>query len=118
MLIPLQNSDPISRVESLVLDSVSSPKTKALYSRAIREFGSWYQAERPGPLCRATVLRYKATLETRNLSASSVNIRMSALRKLAFEAADNGLIEQEDAAAIGRVKGAKRLGVRMGNWLS
>ncbi len=30
---------------------------------------------------------------------------------------DNGLLPVDVAAAIGRVKGAKRLGVRAGNWL-
>src|SRR5580700_3618056 len=33
-------------------------------------------------------------------------------------AADTGLLSPELAAGIGRVKGAKRLGVRIGNWLT
>ena len=43
---------------------------------------------------------------------------MTALRRLAAEAADNGLLAPEIAAAITRVKGARRQGVRIGNWLS
>ncbi len=43
---------------------------------------------------------------------------MSAIRKLAGEAADNGLIAPELAAGIGRVKSVKSTGVRVGNWLS
>jgi integrase len=43
---------------------------------------------------------------------------MSAIRKLAAEAADNGLIAPELAAGIARVKSAKSVGVRTGNWLS
>jgi integrase len=43
---------------------------------------------------------------------------LSAVRKLATEAADNGLLAPELAAGIARVRGAKRLGVRAGNWLT
>jgi integrase len=45
-------------------------------------------------------------------------VRTTAVRKLAVEAADNGLLAPELAAGISRVKGAKSKGVRSGNWLS
>jgi hypothetical protein len=44
--------------------------------------------------------------------------RLSAIRKLAIEAADNGLLAPELAAGIAHVKGAKSVGIRVGNWLS
>ena len=40
------------------------------------------------------------------------------MRRLVYEAADAGLLSPELAAGIGRVKGVKRLGVRLGNWLT
>jgi len=43
---------------------------------------------------------------------------MSAIRKLAVEAADNGLPAPELAAGIARVKSAKSIGIRVGNWLT
>jgi integrase len=43
---------------------------------------------------------------------------MSAIRRLAAEAADNGLMVPELAAGIGRVKGVKSEGIRTGNWLT
>ena len=43
---------------------------------------------------------------------------MSAIRKLAVEAADNGLLAPELAAGITRVKSVKSKGIRVGNWLS
>jgi integrase len=46
------------------------------------------------------------------------NLRLAAIRKLATEAADRGLLAAEQASAIARVKGAKRRGVRVGNWLT
>ena len=41
----------------------------------------------------------------------------AAVRRLAYEAADAGLLSPELAAGIRRVKGAKKLGIRLGNWL-
>jgi len=61
---------------------------------------------------------WRASLQARGLGSSSINNRLSAIRKLATEAADNQLMPAEVAAAIGRVKGAKVQGVRLGNWLS
>ena len=40
------------------------------------------------------------------------------MRRLAYEAADTGLLSPELAAGIRRVKGAKKLGMRLGNWLT
>jgi integrase len=40
------------------------------------------------------------------------------VRRLAYEASDCGLLSPDLAAGIRRVKGARRLGVRIGNWLT
>ena len=107
------------RLKALVLDSVSSPITKRVYSMALDEFLAWFRQEtRPGGFCKATVSAWRASLEVRGLGSSSIIIRMSAIRKLAAEAADNGLIAPELAAGIARVKSAKSVGIRTGNWLS
>jgi site-specific recombinase XerD len=57
-------------------------------------------------------------LEARGLGAVSINVRITAVRKLAVEAADNGLLAPEVAGGITRVKGVASKGVRLGNWLS
>jgi integrase len=107
------------RLKALVLDSVSSPITKRVYSMALDEFLAWFRQEaRPGGFCKATVSAWRVSLEVRGLGSSSIIIRMSAIRKLAAEAADNGLLAPEMAAGISRVKSAKCVGVRAGNWLS
>ena len=106
------------RLKALVLDSVSSPITRRVYNLGLDEFISWYgQAPRPG-LTKATVNAWRTELEARGLGAVSINVRITAVRKLAVEAADNGLLAPELAAGITRVKGAKSTGVRVGNWLS
>jgi integrase len=45
-------------------------------------------------------------------------VRITAVRKLAVEAADNGLLAPELANGITRVKGVASKGVRLGNWLT
>src|SRR5258708_568287 len=106
------------KLKALVLDSVSSQITRRVYNMALDEFIAWYrQAPRPG-FTKATVSAWRVSLEARGLGSSSIIIRMSAIRKLATEASDNGLLAPELAAGISRVKSAKSVGIRVGNWLS
>src|SRR6267143_4902075 len=92
------------KLKALVLDSVSSPITRRVYNMALNEFMVWYaQTPRPG-FSKATVSAWRASLETRGLGSSSIIIRMSAIRKLAGEAVDNGLPAPDLAAGISRVK--------------
>jgi Phage integrase family len=64
------------------------------------------------------VVRYRAFLEGLTLSAAKVNLHLSAIRRLADEAAESGWLSPELAIGIRRVKGVKRLGRRIGNWLT
>jgi integrase len=64
------------------------------------------------------VTRYRIFLENRQLAPGTINGRLAAVRRLAYEAADAGLLSPELAASIRRVKGVRRLGVRLGNWLT
>ena len=106
------------RLKRLVLDSVSSPITRRVYNLGLDEFFAWYgQDPRPG-FTKATVCAWRVALEARGLGAVSINVRITAVRKLAVEAADNGLLAPELAAGITRVKGVASKGVRVGNWLS
>src|SRR6202163_1014470 len=117
-LIAIQKIAGWEKLKTLVLDSVSSPITKRVYNMALDEFLGWFQqAPRPG-FTKAIVSAWRVSLEERKLGSSSIIIRMSAIRRLAAEAADNGLLAPELAAGISRVKSAKCVGIRVGNWLS
>src|SRR6202035_910153 len=72
---------------------------------------------RPG-FTKATVSAWRGSFEACGLGSSSIIIPMSASRKPAAEAADNGLLAPELAAGIARVRSAKSVGIRTGNWLS
>jgi integrase len=56
--------------------------------------------------------------EQRHYASTTINLRLAAVRRLAYEAADYGLLSADLAAGIRRVKGAKRLGMPVGNWLT
>jgi site-specific recombinase XerD len=117
-LIPAQPATDWYRLKTPVLDSVSSPITRRPYNMALDEFMRWYALEpRPG-FTKATVSAWRASLEARGLGSSSIVIRLSAVRKLAVEAADNGLLAPELAAGVTRLKGVRSIGVKVGNWLS
>lgn len=117
-LIVVESIGEWDRLKALVLDSVSSPITRRVYNMALDEFIAWFkEAPRPG-FSKATVSAWRASLEARGLGSSSIIIRMSAIRKLAAEAADNGLLDPELAAGISRVKSVKSVGIRVGNWLT
>ena len=64
------------------------------------------------------MLRYRIHLEQRGYAPATVNLRLAAVRRIAYEAADAGLLSPDLAAGIRRVKGVRRIGVRLGNWLT
>src|SRR5438046_2749117 len=117
-LIVVPEATQWQRLKALVLDSVSSPITRRVYNLGLDEFIWWYALEpRPG-FTKATVCSWRVSLEARGLGTVSINVRITAVRKLAIEAADNGLLAPELANGIARVKGVASKGIRLGNWLS
>ena len=91
-LIAVQKIAGWEKLKALVLDSVSSPITKRVYNMALNEFLAWFQQAPRNGFTKATVSAWRVSLEDRGLGSSSIIIRMSAIRKLAAEAADNGLL--------------------------
>lgn len=111
-------SETWNRLLDLVLNAVTSPHSRRAYEAALRDFFDWWDSQHRPPFMKATLQAYRAKLEADGLSGSTINVRLSAVRKLATEAADNGLLAPEVAPGIARLKGVKRLGVRAGNWLT
>jgi site-specific recombinase XerD len=104
--------------KAAVLNSLTSVDGQRGYGHAIDEFVDWYCSEPRLALNRTVVLRYRTYLEARQLAPGTINLRLGAVRRLAYEAADSGLLSSDLAAGIRRVKGVRNLGVRLGNWLS
>lgn len=82
--------------KSAVLISLSCPDAQRSYRHAIDEFVDWYSSE----------------------PRFSLNLRFEAVRRLAYEASECGLLRSDLAAGTRPFKGVKKLGVRLGNWLT
>jgi site-specific recombinase XerD len=108
----------LDHCKSAVLNSLGSPASRRVYEYAIDQFIAWYCSEPRLAFNRIVVVRYRMYLESRHLAANTINQQLAAVRRLAHEAADSGLLSPELAAGISRVKGVKQLGFRSGNWLS
>lgn len=103
---------------ALATDSVDSPNSRRNYRVALTEFLDWHSERGQPALSKALVQEYKAHLLSRGLAPSTINVKLSAIRKLVQEAADNGLLDQVHANGISKVRGVKTEGQRAGNWLS
>jgi site-specific recombinase XerD len=108
----------LEHAKAAVLNSLNSADAKRGYCHAIDEFVDWYCSEPRLAFNRIVVLRYRSHLESRQLAPGTINLRLGAVRRLAYEAADCGLLSADLAAGIRRVKGVKKLGMRLGNWLT
>jgi site-specific recombinase XerD len=108
----------LDHAKNAVLNSLNSPNSRRNYKFAMEQFITWYCSEPRLALNRAVVLRFRLYLESLGLAAGTINQRLAAVRRLAYEAADSGLLSPELAAGIRRVKGVKQLGSRIGNWLT
>lgn len=103
---------------AMVLDGLPSEHSRRAYERALRDFFLWHKGIGRPALNKALVQRYASELREAGMSASGVNQRLSAIRKLALEAADNGALDPQIASGIRAVKGARSEGRRTGNWLT
>jgi len=112
-------SSRFAQISELVVNSVHSEHSQRAYRRAVEDFIAWYQAQ-PGrpPLSKVLVQEYLKTLTVATLAPSTINVRLSAIRKLAGETADNRLLDPDLAAGIAKLKGVKNEGGRAGNWLT
>jgi integrase len=108
----------LEHAKTAVLNSLTSASGQRTYDHAIREFVTWYCSEPRLAFNRTVVLRYRIHLEQRGYAPATINLRLAAVRRVAYEAADAGLLSPELAAGIRRVEGVRRIGVRLGNWLT
>jgi len=108
----------LDQVKLLVLNAVSSRSTRVMYAKALDDFFRWRLGQGSPAFSRATVQAHRAMLESKGYAASTINQRLSAIRKLASEAAANGLLDAETAACIHQVPGIEQRGIRAGNWLT
>jgi integrase len=108
----------LEQSKTTVLNMLASAHSRRSYKHAIEKFIAWYCSEPRLGFNRSVVVRYRSFLEGLSLSAATINLHLSAIRRLADETAESGWLSAELAIGIRRVKGVKRLGRRIGNWLT
>lgn len=113
----LQRPDQFQALIQLATNGLESQHTRQTYEQALRDFLAWVDDHGRPPLTRALVQSYKAHLLDQGLAPSSINVKLSAIRKLVREGAENDWLDEQTASAIERVKGVKAEGRRLGNWL-
>jgi site-specific recombinase XerD len=106
------------RIRALILASVTSTHSRRVYAHALDGFWAWCRQSAPSGFNRETVQLYRAHLEARGLAPSSRNLHLTVIRKLAKEAAANGLLAPELAASVIGVTGSRQKGNRLGAWLT
>lgn len=104
-------------LRNVVLDGVVSENSKRNYALAMDELSIFCRV-RLQPLSRALLLAFRADMLERDLSASTINVKMSAVRKLINEAKRAGVVSAEDAAQMTDIPNVRQQGTRLGNWLT
>jgi integrase/recombinase XerD len=119
-IVPAAEQTPVwgwVRVRALVLDSVSSRHSRRAYASALDDFRGWSHDSSPAGFTRETIQQYRAHLESRAMAPATVNLHLTVLRKLAREAALNGVLAPETAAAVTSIKGVRQKGRHLGTSL-
>ena len=105
-------------LKSAVLNSLRSLNSRRSQEHAIFDFIEWYCSVPRLAFNKTVVTRYRIALEQRRYAPLTINLRLAAVRRLAYEASDCRLLSPDLDAGIRRVKEAKRLGIRVGHWLT
>jgi hypothetical protein len=91
----------LDQTKKWVLNSLTSLQSRRSYQHAMGEFIEWYCSEPRLGLNRAVVLRYTLQLEAKKLAASTMNVRLAAVRRLAYEVPHTGLLSPYWSRASG-----------------
>src|ERR1700693_2081349 len=108
----------LQQSKTAVLNTLASKHSRRSYEYAIDRFIAWYCSEPRLTFNRSVAVRYRSFLERLSRSASTINLHLSAIRRLADESSESGWLTPELAIGIRRVPGVKRLGQKSGNWLT
>jgi hypothetical protein len=106
----------LDQARSAVLNSLPSRESQRGYRHAIDEYIAWYCSEPRPSFNKTVVTRYRIHLDSHQLAPGTINGRLAAVRRLAYQAADSGLLSLDLAAGIRRVKGPKDLGAAAFVW--
>lgn len=114
-----KDSSNLDLIKSLVTNGLESRYSKLMYDKAVSDFLSWRQAQGEPAFTPALVEAYKNHLITNTAYApSTINQKLSAIRRLAKVAEDNNLMDPQVAEKVRQVSNVKHSGLRQGTWLT
>ena len=114
---PLPAHGRLDELRMAVLNGVTAENSKRNYALALNELSTLCR-ERRQPISRTLILEFRAAMLERNLSASTINVKLAAVRKLVTEAKRAGVITAEESSQMEDVPNVRQNGVRLGNWLT
>lgn len=114
---PLPAARSFEGLRSAVLNGVAAANSRRNYALALDELSAFCN-EKQQPVSRALLLEFKAAMLDRELSASTINVKLAAIRKLVDEAKRAGVIHAEDASQMSDIPNVRHNGIRLGNWLT
>jgi site-specific recombinase XerD len=107
----------LAELRRIFKNSLVSAHTKRAYIAAFNQFFALV-AETGRSVSRALLMEYRAQMIDQGLSASTINVRLSAIRKLISEARENNLLDPAETARILKVPGVPTRGVWLEHWLT
>ena len=106
----------VAALRTMLTNSVLG-HTRRAYAKAFDDFLAL--ALRTGrPISRQLFQQYRAEMVDAGLGGSTINVRLSGVRKLVKEARENGLIDPSAAGRIISVPNVPAQGARLGQWLT
>jgi len=75
----------LEQSKSAVLNSLVSSSSQRSYDHAIREFIEWYCSEPRLAFNKTVVTRYRIALEQKHYAPSTINLRLAAVGRLAYD---------------------------------
>jgi integrase len=108
----------LEQTKSAVINSLTSKSGQRTYEHAITEFVDWYCSEPRLAFNRTVVLRYRIYPEQRLLAPTTINLRLAAVRRVAYEAADSGTAQPRACGGHPSRQGRSPDRRTLGNWLT
>ncbi len=115
-LVPVRPPTDLERIVNLTIGRLDSENSKRVYTTALMNFFTWSGPDRA--LSWETVNAYRSQMIEAGTAGPTLNLRLSAVRKLcetAFLAKDLPL---DDYERVRRVKGVKKQEAKIGTWLT
>ena len=114
---PVPENGRYMELRQTVLNGLTATTSRRNYGLALDELSA-FCLEKQRPISRTLILEFRAHMLDRELSPSTINVKLSAIRKLVDEAKRAGVIGVEEASQIDDIPNVRQNGIRLGNWLT